>query len=164
MRKVLIWGALMAIVLVTAIIWYGTAGWFERRALRKQAVASCLCERRAGSNGKQACWSAFEKAIAPKHAKSTAGNKTFCGFVSPGYRFWKEGDADYEVITHYRAAGPNGKIVTLCTRAEADKVEEAMEKDLDGPAGRVSAATLKMAEDISLGRPIGGSSPWSSCL
>ncbi len=163
MWKTLVRYAILAMLIGVAFVAYKLRPVIEIMSLRKKAETACLCERRQGPTGKQVCWATFEKAIAPKKSIPQIGNNVFCGIVTKAHRDWKDGDRWRQVVTHYLAPGPGGRDVILCTDAEASEVEEAMERDLDG-LGRVSAASLKMAEDISLGRPLRAAADGMHCF
>ncbi|MES1976010.1 MAG: hypothetical protein V4472_26430 [Pseudomonadota bacterium] len=164
MWKILI--RIMGVALAVAVVFAAYKTWpiVEMRWLQKKAETACLCERRDGPAGRQACWAGFEKAIAPKHAIALIGNQTFCGNVTEAHRDWTEGGQQRRLVTHYLAPGPRERHVTLCTLAEVDRVEAAINRDIDGPAGRVSDATLTLAEDIALGREPGQTSDGPSCF
>lgn len=106
-------------------------------AARLQALASaaCLCTRAKGESAKGECWKAF-KAIAP--GPSTGGYATACAPVSTQTDCFTTAAGEVCVVTEYNANGVNDPNLDtrLCTAAEAQAVEYALQQAWRGPDGK----------------------------
>ena len=127
---------------------YGIAGEVDAVMLRRHAESSCRCEQHGDPGARQSCWADFDKEFAAKHPQ--IGYHSFCEvFVRPERFVWTVNGWPHGITTRYTAYRPSGP-VTLCSEAEAKKVETALSTDWE-PDGTVTPATEKLVRDIGSG-------------
>ena len=123
----------------------------EAAMLQRHAESACRCERRGGSAARQACWADFEKKFAAKHPEP--GLHYFCeAVIRPDPFVWTENGIEHRIMKRYTTDVLPGGPLTLCSRAEAQTVEEAVSRD-EERHGAITPATEKLIRDIAHGRP-----------
>ena len=130
---------------------YCVAGEVDAVMLRRHAESSCRCEQHGGPGARKACWADFDKEFAAKHPR--IGDHHFCeAIVHPDKFIWTVNGWPHRITTRYTTGGgPDGPL-TLCSEAEARKVEMAVDTDW-ARYGTITPATEKLVRDIARGRP-----------
>jgi hypothetical protein len=134
----------------------------EEEMMQRLAETSCLCERRTGPSGKDACWAAFHRKMPQSDVGGTAcapvAQEERCGTVKG-----PAGDSNVCVIVDYDYIGDGpDRPAHLCTREEAMAAEAAWydeafarNKGRDWPvAGFSTPRTNQMVRDLLAGKPI----------
>jgi hypothetical protein len=119
------------------------------KTLTREAENACLCERRRGAGGKQACWAHFETAIWAKHADE---GDSLRAPVSTTARYWSEDRKEYHVVMRHHVWLGRSPEATLCTAAEAKAVEQAFGKAYMSHSKAQTEEAETLASDIAKGR------------
>jgi len=135
---------------------------FQGEMMQRLAETSCLCERRAGPGGKDACWAAFHQKMPQSGIGGTAcapvAQEERCGTVKG-----PTGDSNVCVTVDYEYVVDGlGRSAHLCTHDEAMAVEAAWYNELTRRnRGRTSPdpdlstpKTDQMVRDLMVGKQI----------